>query len=62
VPPVCNGNLNFLLAEEYCYEPPLTNFIMKAIREDGRDNRFQRLTALAYFLAALHVRIRGRGI
>jgi hypothetical protein len=58
----CNGNLNFLLAEEYCYGTPLTDFIVKAIREDGMDNLFQKLTALAYFLATLHVRIRGRGI
>jgi aminoglycoside phosphotransferase (APT) family kinase protein len=50
----CNGGLNFLLAEEYCYGTPLTDFIMKAIREDGRDNLFQKLTALAYFLATLH--------
>jgi hypothetical protein len=50
----CNRGLNFLLAEEYCYGTPLTDFIMKAIREDGKDNLFQKLTALAYFRATLH--------
>jgi len=50
----CNGSLNFLLVEEYCYGTPLTDFIMKAIKENARGNLFQKLAALAYFLATLH--------
>jgi aminoglycoside phosphotransferase (APT) family kinase protein len=51
-----NASLNNVLVEEYCYGTPLADFIVKAIREDARDILFQKLTALAYFLASLHNR------
>jgi hypothetical protein len=49
-----NAGLNFVLVEEFCYGAPLNDFIFKAIREGDRDIFFQKLTALAYFLATLH--------
>ncbi len=51
-----NGNLDCVLVEEFCYGAPLVDFILKAIREGARDPLFQKLTALAYFLATAHNR------
>ncbi len=51
-----NGDLNFLVAEEYCYGKPLSEFLLKAIYGRDRETLFQKLTALAYFLATLHNR------
>jgi aminoglycoside phosphotransferase (APT) family kinase protein len=51
-----NGKLDCVLVEEFCYGTPLTDFIVKAIREGARGPLFQKLTALAYFLATLHNR------
>ena len=52
----CNAELNCVLVEEFCYGTPLTNFIVDAIRHGARDLLFQKLTALAWFLAAMHNR------
>lgn len=52
----CNGSLNRVLVEEYCYGTPLDDFIVKAIQKGAREVLFQKLTALAYFLARLHNR------
>jgi aminoglycoside phosphotransferase (APT) family kinase protein len=51
-----NVNLNCVLVEEFCYGTPLDDFIVKAIREGGREVLFRKLTALAYFLARMHNR------
>ncbi len=51
-----NAGLNCVLIEEFCYGTPLDTFIVKAIREGEREALFQKLTALAYFLATLHNR------
>ena len=51
-----NGSLDCVLVEEFCYGTPLTEFIVKAIREGAREPLFQKLTALAYFLATVHNR------
>jgi aminoglycoside phosphotransferase (APT) family kinase protein len=51
-----NADLDYVLIEEYCYGASLDNFILKAIQEGARDVLFQKLTALAYFLATLHNR------
>lgn len=51
-----NANLNHVLVEEFCYGVPLTDFINKAIHEGAREELFQKLTALAYFLATMHNR------
>ena len=51
-----NASLNCILVEEFCYGISLDDFIIKAIREGARDALFQKLTALAYFLAAMHNR------
>jgi len=51
-----NSSLDCVLVEEFCYGTPLTDFIVKAIREGAREPLFQKLTALAYFLATLHNR------
>lgn len=58
-----NGSLDCVLVEEFCYGTPLTDFIVKAIREGAREPLFQKLTALAYFLATMHNRTAfgGRG-
>ncbi|MFY9269401.1 MAG: phosphotransferase [Candidatus Manganitrophaceae bacterium] len=54
-----NAGLNHVLVEEFCYGTSLTHFISKAIREGAREGLFQKLTALAYFLATLHNRTAG---
>lgn len=51
-----NASLNKVLVEEFCYGAPLMHFIVEAIRKGERDALFQKLTALAYFLATLHNR------
>lgn len=51
-----NASLNYVLVEEFCYGTPLAHFIVNAIRNGARDALFQKLTALAYFLATLHNR------
>ena len=52
----CNASLNNVLVEEVCYGTPLADFILQAIGNGARDILFQKLTALAYFLATLHQR------
>jgi aminoglycoside phosphotransferase (APT) family kinase protein len=54
-----NSSLNFALIEEFCYGTSLNDVIIKAILEGARDQLFQKLTALAYFLAALHNKTAG---
>lgn len=51
-----NASLNHVLVEEFCYGPALSHFILKAIQGGARQALFQKLTALAYFLATLHNR------
>ena len=51
-----NANLNHVLVEEFCYGAPLSEFIVNAIRKGDGQTLFQKLTALAYFLATLHNR------
>lgn len=51
-----NAALDCILVEEFCFGTSLDSFIMKAIREGARDALFEKLTALAYFLATLHNR------
>jgi aminoglycoside phosphotransferase (APT) family kinase protein len=51
-----NAGLNCILVEEFCYGISLDDFIIKAIREGAREALFQKLTALAYFLATIHNR------
>lgn len=51
-----NASLNNVLVEEYCYGTSLADFITKAIQNGDHDALFQKLTALAYFLATLHNR------
>lgn len=52
----CNAGLDCVLVEEFCSGTPLDVFIVKAIREGAREALFEKLTALARFLAALHNR------
>ncbi|MHB8252637.1 MAG: aminoglycoside phosphotransferase family protein [Acidiferrobacter sp.] len=49
-----NAALNCVLIEEFCYGIPLSDFIMKAIREGAREVLFRKLTSLAWFLSSLH--------
>jgi hypothetical protein len=49
-----NPDLDFVLIEEYCYGTSLDNFILKAVSEGAANTLFQKLSALAYFLATLH--------
>ncbi len=51
-----NASLNNVLVEEYCYGTPLADFITGANQKGDRNALFQKLTALAYFLATLHNR------
>ena len=51
-----NASLDNILVEEFCYGTPFSDFIVKAIHKGARDALFQKLTALAYFLASLHNR------
>jgi aminoglycoside phosphotransferase (APT) family kinase protein len=49
-----NTHLNCVLVAEYCFGTQLHEFIVRAIWLGGRDALFQKLTALAYFLATFH--------
>jgi aminoglycoside phosphotransferase (APT) family kinase protein len=51
-----NGSLDCVLIEEFCYGTQLADFIVKAILEGAREPLFQKLTALANFLATMHNR------
>ena len=51
-----NAGLDCVMIEEFCYGTPLDTFIVKAIREGAREELFEKLTSLAYFLATLHNR------
>ena len=52
----CNAGLNLVLVEEFCEGRLLADFILGAIRHGTRDALFQKLGALARFLATLHNR------
>lgn len=49
-----NAGINFVLVEEFCYGISFHEVIFKAIRKEDSGVFFQKLTALGYFLAALH--------
>lgn len=51
-----NASLDSVLVEEFCYGTPLADFIIEAIRKGDCEALYQKLTALAYFLATLHNR------
>lgn len=51
-----NDNLNRLLVVEYCYGTPLDTFIMRCIDNGEQDILFEKLRALAWFLAKVHNR------
>ena len=51
-----NASLNNVLVEEFCYGTSFATFIINAIRNGARDVLFEKLAALAYFLATLHNR------
>ncbi len=52
----CNGWLNNLLVEEYCHGQSLSTFITNAICHGQQYVLYEKLTALAYFLATIHNR------
>ncbi len=52
----CNSWLNSLLVEEYCEGQSLSNVVTDAILSHQPDRLFEKLTALAYFLASFHNR------
>lgn len=54
-----NDSLNRLLVVEYCYGEPLDNIIMRCINNGERELLFEKLRALAYFLATVHNRSAG---
>jgi aminoglycoside phosphotransferase len=51
-----NARLNSILVEEYAPGVPLSAFVNEAIHQGGSQPLFDKLTALAYFLATLHNR------
>jgi hypothetical protein len=51
-----NAALNCVLVEEFCHGVPLSEFIFHVIRQKDRGILFEKLTALAYFLATMHNR------
>lgn len=51
-----NAGIDCALIQEFCWGTPLTDFIVKAIREGKREALFDKLTSLAWFLASLHNR------
>jgi len=55
----CNAAINGVLVEEFCEGRALAEFILAAIRHGARDALFQKLAALAGFLATLHERTAG---
>lgn len=59
----CSGRLNSLLVEEYRSGPSLSDVITQAIHQRRPDWLYEKLTALAYFLATFHNRTaNGRGV
>ncbi|GAC1376744.1 MAG: phosphotransferase [Ktedonobacteraceae bacterium] len=52
----CNGWLNSLLVEEYRGGQPLSDVITDAIHRQQPERLYDKLTALAYFLATFHNR------
>lgn len=52
----CNGSLNQLLVLEYCHGEALSSIIRRSIRERNDGLLFDKLRALAYFLATFHNR------
>ena len=58
-----NACLNSILVEEYATGVPLSAFVNEAIHQGQRQPLFEKLTALAYFLATLHNRTaNGQGV
>jgi len=51
-----NAHIGCVLVVEYCDGTPFNDFIVQAVRKGARDALFQKLTALAYFLATMHNR------
>jgi aminoglycoside phosphotransferase (APT) family kinase protein len=56
-----NAALSSLLVEEYCPDPRLSRFLDAALKWGQAGALFDKLTALAYFLATLHNRT-ARGV
>lgn len=52
----CNASLNQLLVIEYCHGELLSSVIKRSIRDRDQGLLFDKLTALAWFLAAFHNR------
>ena len=50
----CNENMNCLLLTEYCYGEPLDSVIIRAIKENNSTHLYNKLSALACFLATVH--------
>lgn len=48
--------MNCLLLVEYCYGEPLDAIILRAIQQEREDELFEKLKALAWFLAEVHNR------
>jgi aminoglycoside phosphotransferase (APT) family kinase protein len=58
-----NAWLNSILVEEYSQGVPLSNYVNDAIHRGQSNALFEKLTALAYFLATMHNRTaNGRGV
>ncbi len=58
-----NAGLNSILVEEYSQGVPLSAFVHGAIHQAASQPLFEKLTALAYFLATLHNRTaNGQGV
>jgi len=58
-----NAWLNSILVEEYSHGVPLGSFVNDAIHQGHAQPLFEKLTALAYFLATLHNRTaNGQGV
>jgi tRNA A-37 threonylcarbamoyl transferase component Bud32 len=51
-----NDDLNRLLVVEYCYGVPLDDIILSSIHENNPQLLYDKLRALAWFLASLHNR------
>lgn len=52
----CNENLGCLLVTEYCFGEPFANVIEQAINQHKKQHLFDKLTALADFMATVHNR------
>lgn len=58
-----NNDLGCLLVVEYCSGEPLDSVILRSIKEHNDNLLYEKLTALAYFLATVHNKsARGRGV